>query len=88
MIVATQNNEVWILFMQESIYYLEFWERICKVSMGIQRQARAGESKFLTFEKELKRPALTLMQFIFLFLIYQKLFILKSPVSWNVVAEL
>jgi hypothetical protein len=30
---------------------LHFWERICKVSVGIHRQARAGELGFLTFEE-------------------------------------
>ncbi len=32
-------------------YDLKFWERICKVSPGIHRQARAGELGFLTFEE-------------------------------------
>ncbi len=32
-------------------YNLKFWERICKVSMGIHRQAMAGVMGFLTYEE-------------------------------------
>ncbi len=32
-------------------YNLECWELICKVSMGIHRQAMAGVMGFLTFEE-------------------------------------
>jgi hypothetical protein len=30
---------------------LRFWEGICKVNVGIHRQARVGELGFLTFEE-------------------------------------
>ncbi len=33
-------------------YNLELWEIICKVSMGIHLQARAGEFRFLTGEEK------------------------------------
>ncbi len=34
-------------------YNLEFWERTCKVSVGIHRQARAGELGLLIFEDKM-----------------------------------
>ncbi len=35
-------NEKWMLLIMVGINILELWERICKVSMGIHLQARAG----------------------------------------------
>jgi hypothetical protein len=37
--------------LHRNLYNLKFGERICKVSVVIHRQARAGELEFLTFEE-------------------------------------
>jgi hypothetical protein len=44
-------NEKQLLVVFIGINILQFWERICKVSVGIHTQARAGELRFLTFEE-------------------------------------
>ncbi len=55
---------------------LECWEWICKISMGIHRQAMAGVMGFLTFEEiwnDSKNKKIV--------------FILKSFISWKVSSE-
>ncbi len=44
-------NEIQLFLILIGINILKFWDRICKVSMGIHRQARVGELGFLTFDK-------------------------------------
>jgi hypothetical protein len=45
-------NERQLLLILIGVHIIfKFWERICKVSMGIHRQARAGELEFLTDEE-------------------------------------
>ncbi len=41
-----------LLIMVGILYNLELWERVCKVSVGIHLQARAGELGFFTGEEK------------------------------------
>ncbi len=60
----------------KNLYNLKCWEWICKVSMGIRRQAMAGVMGFLTFE-EIWNDSKT----------KNIVYILKSSISWKVSSE-
>jgi hypothetical protein len=47
----TDKSEMIASSHGRNYYNLKFWERLCKVSVGIHRQTRARVLGFLTFEE-------------------------------------